>query len=289
MKAFIEQSASLFVRTGRESCNKFLAKFLDLRIRPFVLRITGGCGNMTREYWDGMQNLEHALTGGKRGSKKLPLLAGFVLVGGTRMVNRFNPRKVRPGITEVIVGISRRCKDVKTLGIIAKVGDLKHSRYGIVCSDDCDKDKPLEDQYTTIVHPEQDAVMLVQPSADRSASWEDEAKECIDICDHLREGKWQGLMVVYNGGGVVRKEIEGWAELARKQRMNGESAFWRVLIIRGSGGTADAYANNAEFLADNPDVHVCENTVDDIRAKLLELGALVYPPQAIFGRGDRRK
>lgn len=277
-RSFVDSSSALFVRTGRESCEKFLGKFLDIRIRPFVLRVTGGCGLMGDEHAQGLRNVQHALTGGPRGSKKLPRFTGFCLFGGTRMVSRVNPRLVIPGITEVVPPINRLCPGARTLGIIAKVGDLKHSRHGIIVSDDCDKSTPVEEQYVTIAHPTQDTILLVQPSADKTASWEDEAKECIDIADHLRRGHWQGLMLVYNGGGVVDKEIQAWAKLGL------QDPFWRVLIVNGSGRKADQYANDEQFLKDHPTVHVCQNDVNDIRAKLLELGALVYEPASLFRR-----
>lgn len=273
-----DESSSLFIRTGRESCEKFLGNFLDIRIRPFVLRVTGGCGLMGPDHAQGLRNVQHALTGGPRGSKVLPSFTGFVLFGGTRMVNRVNPRLIVPGITEVVPPLNRLCPGAKTLGIIAKVGDLKHSRHGLIVSDDCDKTKPAEEQYVTIAHPTQDAILLVQPSADRSASWDDEYKECIDICDYLRKGQWSGLNLVYNGGGVVDREIQAWSKLGK------DDPFWKVLIINGSGRKADEYAQDEEFLKEHPNVHVCDNTLPSIRAKLLELGALVHPPGGIFRR-----
>jgi len=51
--------------------------------------------------------------------------------------------------------------------------------------------------------------------------------------------------------------------------------FWRVLLINGSGRKADEYARDEEFLAEHPTVHVCDNTVEDMRLKLTELGAIV--------------
>lgn len=278
-KSFADAASSLYVRTGKESCEKFLGKFLDIRIRPFALRVTGGCGLMGREHEIGLRNVQLALTGGQ--SKRQPRFTGFCLFGGTRMVNRFNPRKIRLGVTEVVPPLNR-LEGAKTLGIIAKVGDMQHSRYGIIVSDDCPRDLPPEEQYVTIVHPTQDATLIVQPTADKKASWDDEAKECIDIMDYLRKGHWQGLMLVYNGGGVVEREINAWAKLGDLD------PFWRVLLINGSGRMADKYANDAAFLAEHPTVHVCENSVESIRAKLLALGALVYPPEALFRAGGRR-
>ncbi|MDZ4834194.1 MAG: hypothetical protein SGJ27_10495 [Candidatus Melainabacteria bacterium] len=279
MSNFADTSSSLFVRTGRESCEKFLGKFLDIRIRPFVLRVTGGCGLMGPEHAVGLRNVQHALTGGARAAKSLPRFTGFCLFGGTRMVNRTNPRIVVPGITEVVPPINRLCSGSRTLGIIAKVGDLKHSRHGIIVSDDCDRSLPLDQQYVTIAHPTQHSILLVQPSADRTASWDDEAKECIDICDHLRKGHWKGLLLVYNGGGVVEREIKAWAELGKSD------PFWQVLIVKGSGRTADKFACDADFMEQHKEtVHSCGNSVEEIREALLKYNALVYPPESLFRR-----
>ena len=177
--------------------------------------------------------------------------------------------------------MNKLCPSAKTLGIIAKVGDMMHSRYGIVVSQDCPEDKPKEQHYVTIVHPTQDTTLLVQPSADRFASWDDEADECINICDHLRKGYWQGLMIVYNGGKTVEKEIQKWGKLGQSD------PFWQVLLIDGSGRKADEYARDAQFRAEHPTINVCNNTEDDIRKALLELGALVYEPSTLFKK-DRK-
>lgn len=280
-KSFADTSSSLFIRTGKESCEKFLGKFLDIRIRPFVLRVTGGCGLMTPEDAIGLQNVRNALTGGPRGRKSLPRFTGFCLFGGTRMVNRYNPSIIVPGITEVVPPLNKLCPGSRTLGIIAKVGDMKHSRHGIIVSDDCDKSKPKEEHYVTIVHPNQDSTLLVQPSADRYASWHDEANECIEICDHLRKGHWKGLMLVYNGGGVVEAEIQKWGKLGQ------QDPFWQVLIVDGSGRKADQYARDEQFKLDHSTIHVCSNTEEDIRAALLKLGALVYEPSTLFKKNGK--
>lgn len=260
--SFLDSASSLYISTGRQSCNKFLSKFLNLKIRPYVLRVTGGC-LMEEEYSRKLVNLQNALSG--RGKSDIPRFAGFCLFGGTRMIYRESPRKFVRGITEVVPPLSKYCWQAQSLGIVAKVGDLKHSPpHGLIVS-------PTDpsDPHVTIIHPLQDSVMIVQPSADHHASWVDEYKECIDIMDYLRAGAWQGLMIVYNGGSVVAEEIEAWAE-------NGlRDPFWRVLLVRGSGRSADKYAGNEQFLADHPTVSVCDNTEKDIRRALIELGALI--------------
>ena len=82
--------------------------------------------------------------------------------------------------------------------------------------------------------------------------WDDEFKECIRFCDELHKLEWSSLMVVYNGGGTVRKEIQHWAALGKK-----EPGRWNVLLIKGSGRVADEFAND-EVIQSALGAHVCE-------------------------------
>lgn len=263
-------AASLFIRNSGESCSKFLGNFLDLSVRPYVLRLTGGC-LVEPEYVAGLVALERALTGGKKRISKLPRFAGFCLFGGTRMVKKDDPLAVIEGITEVVPRINKYCPHAQSLGIIAKVGDLRHSRFGVIVSPPSNE----EDPHVTLVHPDQHSVLIVQPSADSFASWTDEMRECIDIIDHLRSGHWQGLLVAYNGGSVVAQEIEAWAQLGLS------NPFWRVLLVKGSGRSTDKYANDQKFLKEHPNVHVCDNNENSMRRALIQLGAIVRDDQGM--------
>ncbi len=261
---YFDQATSLYIRNSGESCSKFLGNFLDLSVRPFALRLSGGC-LVDPEFQFGLAALERALTGRKDRLSQLPRFAGFCLFGGTRMVKKDSPFRAVQGITEVPPRLTAYCPRAQTLGVIAKVGDLKHSRFGIVVS----PPSSPEDPHVTLVHPDQHSVLIVQPSADRFASWTDEMRECIDIIDSLRSNHWQGLLVVYNGGGVVAQEIEAWAQLGDRD------PFWRVLLVKGSGRSADKYANDEKFLSEHPTVNVCDNDEASMREALLKLGAIV--------------
>lgn len=266
-KSFIDDAPSLFVQTGHDKSQLFGLNTAR-KIRHFVLRGTGGCGLMSESDAQGLRNLELALTGrgpsGRR-SKKLPRFSGLCLFGGTRMVRKDNPKVIVPGITEVFPALNKYCDNTATLGVISKVGHLRHTKHGIVISND------PKDEYCTIVHPVQTSTVIVQPSADSQASWDDEFKECVRIVHPLIQMNWGALLVVYNGGGVTEKEIRTWAK-------HGQSdPRWNILIVNGSGRKADELANDDEFRADHPTVHVCENDLDHMREKLLELNALVYP------------
>ncbi|MCA9801335.1 MAG: hypothetical protein KC777_05085 [Cyanobacteria bacterium HKST-UBA02] len=269
-KSFHDSAPSLFIQSGWDKSQLFgLNASRDAR--HFVLRGTGGCALMEPKDSVGMRNLELALSGRDRAGRqwrKRKRFSGFCLFGGTRMVMKHDPKIIVPGITEVFPAIQRYCPDAVTLGVIAKVGHMRYTEHGLVIHDEPDK------PFVTIVHPTQTSSVILQPSADMQASWDDEYQECIRICDALRQSQWQGLLIAYNGGGVTEKEILSWAKLGKMD------SFWRVLLIRGSGRKPDEYASDKEWLAEHPTVHVCENDLDDMRVKLAELGAIVDPEEA---------
>jgi len=193
--------------------------------RHFVMRLTGGCGLMTPEDAVGLGNLQEALSGKsptESGDAQHPRFQGFCLFGGTRMIRKDDPSVIVPGITEVPPAISAFCPDAAMLGVVAKVGHMRYTPHGLVVHGEGSSD------YVTIVHPTQTSTVVLQPSADSLASWDDEAKECINICDALRHLQWQSLLTVYNGGGVTEREIKRWAMLGKID------PFWRVLLIKGS-------------------------------------------------------
>lgn len=262
-KSFYDNAPSLFIQTGVDKSQLFgLNSARD--VRHFVLRGTGGCGLMSPKDAVGLRNLELALTGRTEdGRSDLPKFSGLCLFGGTRMVRKDDPSVVIPGITEVFPAIEEHCDQAAMLGVIAKVGHLRYTENGIVISDEADC------EYCTIIHPTQTSCVLLQPSADMQASWDDEFKECVRIAHSLSQVSWKGLLLAYNGGGVTEKEIRTWAKHGQRD------PFWQVLIVNGSGRKCDELANDDKFLADHPTVHVCENDIDHMREKLLELDALV--------------
>lgn len=267
-KSFLEDAPTLFIQTGKEQSALFALNFAR-DVRHFVVRLTGGCGLMTREDAIGLKNLENALKGHSPDGRPQPRFAGFGLFGGTRMVSKFNAKVIVPGITEIFPAIVKDCPEAAFLGVIAKVGQLKYSKYGVVVSAESGND------WVTIMHPEQHSIVLLQPSADKSASWDDEFKECLNLVAELHKLDWQSLLLVYNGGGVTEREINAWAKLGDM-----DPDRWKVLIVNGSGRIADKYANDKEFLAAHPTVHVCENDEESMRQKLFELGAIIMPGSA---------
>jgi hypothetical protein len=278
--SWLESSPTLFVQSEGQSCEKFLANFFR-NVRHFVLRGTGGCGNMKPEYYFGLENLKLALGGDLDVPESAPLddtrrakFEGFCLFGGTRMIGKADPSQIYLGITEVFPALSARCPDARILGVVAKAGHLRTTPHGTIVS------HSDADPYVTIIHPVQHSVLLLQPTVDKLANWDSEYQRCIDICEAPAKNNWPGLLIAYNGGGVTAREISAWAQLGRKD------PFYRVLLVKDSGGTAGEFACDQNFLDEHPHVHVCENTVESMRAKLLELGAIVTPQASVSNSAD---
>lgn len=263
-KNVFADTPSLFIQTGEDKSQLFGLNFAR-DCRHFVMRGTGGCGLMSESDAVGMRNLRLALSGQSDDGSTHERFSGYCLFGGTRMVRKDDPTFIVPGITEVFPAISKYCTDSALLGVIVKAGHLRYTPYGLVVHDEPDND------YITIVHPTQTSSVILQPSSDSTASWDDEWKECVRICDSLRQANWKGLLLAYNGGGVTDREVRTWAKLGKTD------PFWQVLLVKGSGRKCDELAGDEEFLAEHPTVHVCENNVESMRQKLLELGALVAP------------
>ncbi|MGH9548474.1 MAG: hypothetical protein ACRD3W_03825, partial [Terriglobales bacterium] len=197
---FLQELPTLFIQTGKEQSALFAMNFAR-DVRHFVLRLTGGCGLMSAEHAQGLKNLTDALSG--RDGEDQPCFSGFGLFGGTRMLRKSDLQTVVPGVTEVLPEIRPNCPDAAVLGVVAKVADLKYAaNIGVVVSETPD------DDFFTILHPTQKSVLLLQPTADAKAIWDDEFKECVRFCDELQKLDWSSLLVVYNGGNTVRKEIE---------------------------------------------------------------------------------
>lgn len=259
----------LYFQQGNLRSIDFALSFAERPFRNFAARITGGCGEMTAADAIGMRNLERALRGHtrKRGSARRHF-AGFGIFGGTRMVSVHDTSVIVPGITEIFPNVAKDCPGMEMLGIVAGF------RQFIRRKDDPNLvDKLIlktEKGFHTIVHPDADRALLLQPDPSNEEIWDDEWKETWNCFRSLHEKGWQTLNIVYNGGTVTEREIKKWAEWGRR-----EPGFWNMLLIKDSGRKATEYSTNADFLKRSPGIHVCENDVDAINEALWQLGALV--------------
>lgn len=261
-EAWLKEYPTMFVLEGKEHSGRFNVNFAK-PVRHFVHRITGGCGNMAPEFWPGMQTLIDVLAGLSSDGKPQPKMTGLGLFGGTRMLFKQDPSVVRPGVTEVFPAVAATCSGAAMLGIVARTSKMHYTPRGLVVSTE-----PKSD-FFTIVHPVQVSIAVLQENADEAAPWNAEFLRCADICGDLQTEGWGALLTVFNGGKVSNDEIDLWCKLAESDPGN-----WNVLLVKGSGGTADKLANDAEWLAEHPNVHVAECTVEALRSKLLDLDAI---------------
>lgn len=236
---------SLFIQSKGEKSTK-VALLLTRAKKRNIIRITGGCGNMEKEFHQDMDELYKSLLG----------FEGAILFGGTRMIDKNNPDKIIPGITEVPPRLREQCPNAVILGVIPKTTDIELSESGLIVSNKVGSD------FLTIAHPNQDSCLIVQESVDKLATWETEFEECMNITHELREYVgWNSLLISYNGGTVTEKEILATAERG-----------WPALLIKGSGRKTDQYANDEKFLQSYPNVQVTAKDWVSIKKNLYHLG-----------------
>jgi hypothetical protein len=240
----------LFVKSRGEQTTK-LSLMLTKAPRQCAVRLTGGCGSMSAEDSQGLYELfSQAMTG----------FDGALIFGGTRMVLRSDRDTIVPGITEIPSRLRQHCPNMVVLGIIPKTEDLLLDMdRGLIISSEPDR------PYVTVVHPEQDVVLVVQTTPDDQEMWDAEYQESLRITEDLRRyANWDSVTVSYNGGSVTRREIIATAERG-----------WPVVLIRGSGRVTDEFASDKEFLTlHRANVAVAEKDFADFRQKLSFFGAM---------------
>lgn len=239
----------LFVKNEAEDLPAKLMLLLSQAPHPFVVRFTGGCGNMSASDAEDLNELF---------ASAFESFKGAIIFGGTRMVR--SDGTVVPGIMEIPPYIKSR-NNVMILGVIPKVGD---SNLRLLPSGLLVENQQETNGFVTIVHPELDFCLLVQKSANEGVIWDVEYQECMKITELLRKwAGWRSLLISYNGGETTEKEI---AATARKG--------WPVLLVEGSGRVTDKFASDAAFLGQHPHVHVAQKNPDSIRRELIATGAV---------------
>jgi len=238
----------LFMKSQGEATSK-LSLQLTTAPRRCIVRLTGGCGEMSAVDAQDVYDLF---------AQAFCEYDGAMLFGGTRMLSRNDRATVVPGITEVPPRLRALCPRMITLGVVPRTQELRLADEGMVVSDEAGS------PFFTIVHPQQDIVLVVQVSADAPAVWDAEFQECLRITRDLRDyAAFKSVLVSYNGGSVTEREI-----LAVAQNN------WPVILIRGSGRKTDEYANNSDFLHAHPNVKVAEKNADSLRDGLAFFGAV---------------
>ena len=236
----------LWVQSGSEVCARINFLFARKYLTRFVIRLTGGCALMDPGHARMLSILRGALEG----------FTGVGLFGGTSVRNRENPLEIIDTVTEVFPAVQSR---MLRLGIVPKVVDMHYSPYGMVVSDND------SEWWFTTMNYRADALLMIQPSADRHAIWDDEYKECVRIVNELQKVGWGSLLIVFNGGLISEKEILTWGALGREN-----PGKWNVLLIEGSGRMADRYAADKEFLERTMNVKTVPCTPEALRDALAQ-------------------
>ncbi len=248
----------LFVQNEDEISTK-ISLLLTTATDKFLTRFTGGCGFMSNEDALGMNEVLLSSFSTYKGS---------ILFGGTRMIMK-DTSKIKASITEIPYLIKELSPETILLGVVPKTDTLLFTDQGIVVSKD--------DKYSTIIHPCQDIALVIQKNVDENSKWDIEWKACHQIMADLDQfASIPNLTVVYNGGETTKNEIE----IAAKKGFN-------ILLINGSGRTADLFANNKTFLRSYKNVFVCDNTVSSLTSALISFGAI--KPQFNVIRNSQNK
>lgn len=247
------QIPSLVIKNKGDSVTDMMLRLTRAK-RRVVIRLTGGCGKMSAEDADGLYALyRDALAG----------FDGAMLFGGTRMLLRDDPSVVVPGITEIPWFCRDVCPDMITLGVIPRTSLIGLCDYGMLINDEPDT------PYITIAHPRQHLGLIVQLSADKPEVWDAEWQECVRMTELLRESAgWTSVLICYNGGSVTERELVATA-----------TRGWPVILVDGSGRKTEEYARNEAFLAEHPNVRVCDRDARSLRDLLIFFGA--HPPEKL--------
>lgn len=216
----------------------------------FVLRLTGGCGHMSAADAAGMGRLLTAALDGFRGG---------LLFGGTRMLDRASGLTLQ-GITEIAPAVRDANPGCVAMGVVPRRGEVSVTARGLVVADD------PADAYFTVVHPDQDVCLLVQDGVDAETPWDAEWQECLRMTRDLRlVAGWSSALLAYNGGAVTEREVRAVA-----------AQGWPVVLVAGSGRTADMLADDVGFLSDHPCVRVAGPDPASLREALQEVGAVPH-------------
>jgi len=232
--------------------------------RRVIVRITGGCADMSAADAAGMMELFTTAFQG---------FSGAMLVGGTRMIRNLDAGDVIPGITEVGPAIRRENPESFVLGVVPRCQDFGFSSEVPVLivkqqqsadASQCEEDR----QFTTIVHPDQDMVIAAMTALTKDQIWDDEVEFCRYVTDLMVSyGAWQSLLVAYNGGGVTEREVRATAKRG-----------WPVLIVQGSGRTCDKLAVDQDLLQLS-NVSVCQRDATSMRHALERLEVVPSTPK----------
>lgn len=257
-------SVEIFHSPDGDAPSTFMSVLSAAKERTIV-RITGGCADMSHHNARGMQDLF---------LKAFHGFKGVILIGGTRMINPAQPDEIIAGITEVGPLIRADNLESTLLGVVARTEslnwDFSNGTMTIERSLSTDQIGSSTPSHTTILMPGLDGVTILGKRITKQSIWHDEAVFCARVTDVQRHyANWNSALVVYNGGKTTEDEVRLVA-----------SEGWPVVLIKGSGRTADTFAADRDFLDKHRSVLVCDKQVTSLRRALAETGVMTPPPQS---------
>jgi hypothetical protein len=180
------------------------------------LRLAGGCANMSAQ--DKLGMLEFFGRG-------LRDFTGLVSSGGTREASN---GRIDPMVTDVPALLAAQSPhSVVAISTMPRTGDL-----GLVD----DSRLVLSDDGHMLPNPGVHMLILVQSHTGMTLGWDGDLNMYFDLFGNLvRHGGWNFGTVVYNGGGVTRKEA-----------LRAMALGWPVILVRGSGRQADVIIGEVE-------------------------------------------
>lgn len=253
----------LLVKNQEDRVEALIFEFARRGVAHQVFRWTGWAGAI-KDYAPKLKDVADAFTGVK----------GFHLFGGTQ-IRDLNSGEVIPTSMDLPVVLKHRDQDLILIGIIPKVEEEPKliSEIGLILR--------VNEQFNqfTCVHPDQNMGIILQPDVNGTYTWKDEIIESRRLSLRLAEKQWSTNLVVFGGSPTeagakslrnVEQELVWWAEDAKR---NPDKKI-NIFLIKGSGGVADKYAADKEWLAENPSVKVLEMNAHSIHSTLDSLGII---------------
>ena len=248
-------------KSGAERAESLIFQFAQRGVPQQFTRWTGWYGNIG-EHENQLPTVASSFLG----------LKGFHVFGGTQ-IHDLDTGKVRATIGEVPVALKKADSDIVLVGVIPKVEEepMYIPEVGIVLT--------VEPEYGhfTVINQDQNIGIVLQPDVNGTYKWSDEADESLRQAGKLMQKGWAANLVLFGGSptkegarkkSTCEQELLNWARMAQEH----DEFNANIILLRGSGGVADQYAGNQEWLEKNPAVKVFDISKESIQTGLSGLG-----------------
>lgn len=202
-----------------ESTPSIFAAMASMAEGQSAFRLAGGCSGMTDD--ERARVLPYFVEG----------LGGF---NGVAISGATSAPDGKPMVTNVPAALVQAGNNCVALGTLPRTADMALPQSGSVSVS----------EYGDTIDLGQHGVTVVQKDASQVLDWDGDLSFYADFLKGLQnEAEWPVALIVFNGGGVTKKEIE----IALASSIP-------VIVVRGSGRASDEFAsqwNGAEGSFDN--------------------------------------